>query len=437
MIQTREGLEQYAAQFDALKKQQSEPHWLRTLREAAFAEFLQKGFPTTRDEDWQFTNIAPITRRRFHTPSFERILGDELEPFLLPGEIHRMVFLNGNFSSELSTMENSRIQIGPLNEALVDGMPEIESHLSHHAKSESNALVALNTAFFQDGALIVVPERTTISKPLQILHVALHDDVMISPRNLIVIGDQSEISILESYVSLNGSSYFTNAVTEMFIGQNAICEHSKIQKESENAFHISSTNVEQKRDGSYSSYNITIGAAIARNEVDVALNGEGSNSVLNGLYLSAGQQHVDNHTAIDHCRPNATSQELYKGILDGKSKAVFNGKIVVRKEAQLTNARQTNKNLLISDGAQVSTKPELQILADDVKCSHGATIGQLDPEAIFYFESRGMNAEIAKSLLTFGFAAEVVETIKSQPVREHLTEWIRRTLGRGNHESIH
>jgi Fe-S cluster assembly protein SufD len=306
----------------------------------------------------------------------------------------------------------------------------VQQYLTRYAPYESNAFTALNTAFLQDGAFVSVPGGALLEIPVHILFVStgMEAEFISSPRNLIVAERNSQVSIIESHVSLSDNVYFTNSVSEIVLGENAVVEYDKLQIESSRAYHIGSTHIQQERSSNFTSNAISLGGLLVRNNVSVVLDGEGAEATLNGLYLGTGVQHIDNHTTIDHAKPRCPSHELYKGILSGKSRGVFNGKIKVRKDAQKTDAKQTNKNLILSDEASVDTKPQLEIFANDVKCTHGATIGQLDEEAIFYLRSRGVDVDRARDLLIYAFASDVVDRIKVEPLRDLLHEMIHARL---------
>jgi Fe-S cluster assembly protein SufD len=434
VLSTVTELDHYQQQFaEFLTQITKHSDWVNPVRQQALAEFHRLGFPTTKNEDWRFTNVAPIARVPFRlSRQPEKILLQEQELSLLvsEGTDCQIVFLNGFFCKELSLLSSlpGGIQVRSLNEARNDS--KAQEHLLQHASFNENGFVALNTAFLEDGAYIFVPDGIVAEVPIQILFLSsFHDDArVIFPRNLIVVGKSSQVTVIENYVSLSSVPHFTNAVTEISIGENATLKHCKLQQEADKAFHIATIQTDQDRNSSYVSHSISIGAAIGRTDLNVLLNGEGSNCILNGLYIASRQQHVDNHTTIDHAKPHCTSSELYKGILAGKSRGVFNGEIIVRKEAQLTDARQTNKNLLLSEGASVNTKPQLQILADDVKCMHGATIGQLEEQAIFYLNSRGLDRATAEGLLTFGFANEVAVSVTQETLQVRLSRLILKTL---------
>lgn len=431
MLQLSEGLDHYVSEFERFTgRSNGEPAWLRRIRQDGFSQFMESGFPTTSQEDWRFTSVAPIAKIPFRQPELSSKV--ELpQQLLIPGA-HRIVFINGFFALELSDWSglSQTVVLQSVALAAREGNAGVKEHLGRLADSQQNSFVSLNNAFLKDGTFLFVPQGTVVEHPVQILYITSSvPDIAVFPRNLVVLGKQSKVSIFESYYSLQTGRYLTNAVNEIRMEEGSILEHCILQNESNDSYSVVSTQVHQARDTRYSSYFVSIGASLSRNNLNVALDGEGAHCALNGVYLASGRQHMDHHTSIDHIKPHATSQELYKGILDGMSRAVFNGRIIVRKEAQQTNARQTNRNLLMSQGSQVNTKPELQILADDVKCSHGATIGQLDPEAVFYFQSRGIDPKIAASLLTFGFAMEPVASIQS----EEMGVTIRNTVAQHLH----
>jgi Fe-S cluster assembly protein SufD len=373
--QTGAWLEQFTAQQPATTP------WIKDLRETAFRRFVQLGFPTTHNEEWRFTNVAPIAR--------------------------------------IAWAAQAAGTPGPLAKAA-------EHHLGQYA-SLDNAFVALNTAFLSDVKVVEVPKNTVVEAPIEITYDMADEGAARHPRTLVLVGAGSQCTIVETYKG--AGTYFTNAVTEIVAGDGAVVDHYKLQQESLSAFHVATMQVTLGRSANFSSHSISLGAALARHDANATLS-EGTEAVLNGLYIVNGTQHVDNHTAIDHAKPHAASHELYKGILDGRAQAVFNGKILVRKDAQKTDSKQTNKNLVLSDEAVINTKPELQILADDVRCTHGATIGQLDAEMMFYLRSRGIGANQARSLLIYAFAQDIVDRIKVQSLRDSL----ERTLFEKFHE---
>ena len=307
----------------------------------------------------------------------------------------------------------------------------MEDHLGRHAPLEASPFAALNTAMIQEGGFVRISAGVELSQPIHLLYVATPEATggVTHPRNLILVERGARAAVVESYVAAGSGAYWTNAVSEVSLGAGAWLEHARIQRESEQAYHIGLTHVDQQRDSHYRSFSMGMGGALARHNLHARLNGENVETLLYGLYLTRGEQLVDNHTAIYHDHPNCRSWEVYKGVLDGRSRAVFNGKVFVRPEAQKTDAKQTNRNLLLSEGTKVDTKPQLEIFADDVKCTHGATVGRLDDLALFYARSRGVPASEAQRLLTYAFAAEVTAEISMAPVREELERLVRERLG--------
>jgi Fe-S cluster assembly protein SufD len=276
----------------------------------------------------------------------------------------------------------------------------------------------------QDGACIYIPRGTILDVPLHFVFISLRqgEPTVSYPRNLLVLEDGAQATVIESYIGLGSDAHFTNAVTELVLGQNAVAEHCKLEWEGSGAFHIATLQVQQARSSTLVSHAFAVGGALARQDIDVVLQGEGGDATLNGLYMATGRQHIDNHTRIDHVMPHCVSRELYKGVLDGQARGVFNGKIVVHKDAQQTDAKQTNKNLLLSTDASIDTKPQLEILNNDVKCAHGSTIGRLDANSLFYLRSRGLDEEAARSLLTYAFASELVQRVTVEPLRAQLND---------------
>jgi len=405
--------------------------WLRRLRQEALARFGELGFPTTRLEEWKQTNVVPLVKIPFRlaedgragvTPeAVER--ATFREPFC-----SRLAFVNGHFCAELSRLAGlpQGVKVSSLRAALEKNEEMLEEHLGRYARFDRQAFVALNTAFLQDGAIVEIPRGTVSSTPIHLLYLstAAGEPTVSHPRNLILVEPDSQVSVIESYFGLGEDVYFTNAVTEIVLGENSQLEHYKLQHESEQAFHIAALQAHLAANTRFRSHAISLGGALVRNDVNPVLDAEGAECILNGLYHAANRQHVDNHTTLDHAQPHGTSRELYKGILDGQATAVFHGRIVVRKDAQKTDAIQRNKNLLLSERAVIDTKPQLEIYANDVRCTHGATIGQLDREAVFYLRSRGMGVEAARNLLIAAFAGEITDEIKAENVRE----WLAATL---------
>jgi Fe-S cluster assembly protein SufD len=440
MIGASEELDVYLSDFAARERNRAAaPPWLSRLRKTAMERFADLGFPTTRMEDWRFTSVAPIAKTQFQlaAPAAGVTLNELLRVPLADLGGPRLVFVNGRFAEQLSSIESlgeSGIG-GSLARAVKAGDPLVSEHLAQHARCENQAFVALNTAFLEDGAFLQISKGAVVKEPIHIIYAAAGSahPFAVHPRTLVVAGRDSQASIVESYFSLSDGVYFTNAVSEIVAGENAVIEHYKLQHESLRAFHVATLQVLQERSSSVTSHSISAGGALVRNDINAVLAAEGAECSLNGLYIVSADRHVDNHTAIDHAKPHCSSRELYKGILDGRSTAVFNGKIIVRKDAQKTDAKQTNKNLLLSSEATINTKPQLEIYADDVKCTHGATVGQLGEELIFYLRSRGIGYEDARTLLTYAFASDVTARMKAEPIRAKLDElllaWLRK--GRG------
>ena len=408
----------YAERFGARR---SEPAGgsdrLQTLRELAFAAFTTTGFPTTRDEEWRFTNVAPIADAPFGAEGAAEPARKALEPFLFSGVIRtQIVIVNGRLSTTLSSME--ALPGGVTVDQASDVVAAADS-----AKPEALArspFVALNTAFFDEPVAIRVPPRAVVDEPIQVLFVNTPGDqrMMAATRLLVAAGEQSQLTLIESYAGIEGAGQgFTNAVTDIQLGDGAVVDHYKLQRETASAYHVGAMFVRCGRAATFSSHSYATGGRLVRNDVFATLDGEGAECTLNGLYLAGGDTLIDNHTAIDHARAHCPSHELYKGILSGRAKAVFNGKIVVRPDAQKTYAKQTNKALLLSDEASINTKPQLEIFADDVKCTHGAAIGQLDEDAMFYLRARGIAEADARNILVHAFAGEVLDRIKVAAVR--------------------
>ncbi len=419
----------YLEDFEVLGRELfgDDPAWLQDVRRKAIARFRETGFPTLKTEAWKYTNLAPITRSRFRPAALlpgDGLPPDRLEPVMFGKfEGSELVFVNGRPSRPRIVRglpEGARVS--SLAQALREDPAAIEPFLARHAGLDGNPFTALNTAFLQDGAFIHVPRGTVIEKPIHLLFVSTTQDepAVAYPRNLIVVEDGGQVTVTESYAGLDSGVYLTNTVTEAVVGEGAVLDHYKLQRESERAFHIGGLQIVQGRASNASDTSIALGGGLVRNDVNQRFTAEGGELSMNGLYAVTGQQHVDNHTRIEHETPRCASRELYKGILDGRSRGVFYGNIVVHKGAQKTNAVQTNKNLLLSKEALVDSIPGLQIYANDVKCKHGSSTGQIDEDAIFYLRSRGIDLETARSILTYAFAREVVDLIRVPAMRSTL-----------------
>jgi len=434
-VKQQEGL--YLSSFSRLESGLNEhaPAWLAKLRRGAIESFAELGFPTTHDEEWMYTNVAPLASTPF-VPARTRLTEDlrgsiERLPLADLG-CSRLTFLNGCYVPELSKLREvpQGLRAGSLASAWKNHGALLERYLGRFADAKTHAFVALNTAFFADGAFVEIPKGAVLQKPLHILQISHGGGrtTVSHPRNLILAGDTGQASIIETFVSLEQDTTFTNTVTEIVAGEGALVDYCKVQLESDEAYHYGRVQVWQARSSSVTTHSIQLGAALTREEVQTVLAGEGAESLLHGLYVINGRQHVDNHTTIDHASAHCSSREVYKGVLEGKSQGVFSGKIIVRPDAQKTDSKQSNKNLLLSEDAIINTKPQLEIFADDVKCTHGATVGQIDPEAVFYLRSRGIAVQEAKKLLTYAFANDVMERIKFQPLRERLAERLHARL---------
>ncbi len=421
------------------RREGREPGSLTALRGSAFERFSQLGFPGRRDEEWRFTNVAPIAQTAFRLDSeaaapTQSLPAEALEKYRYEGA-HELIFVNGRFSTELSRLEQfpEGVVIGSLAEALASAPERLEAHLARLASFEKHPFVALNTAFFADGALVWVPRGVIVERPINVIHVgaAGAEPLACFPRHLIVAEESSQVTVVEQYGSVGDDVYLTCPVTEVVTEDNAVIDHYKLQRESTDAYHVSTFQLHQERDSNFSSHSISWGGGLVRNDVNAVLAGEGCESTLNGLYMVEGSQLVDNHMRVEHKAAHCDSHELFKGILEGKARAVFNGRIYVHPGAQKTDAKQTNRNLLLSPDALCNSHPQLEIFADDVKCTHGSTVGQLDETAVFYLRSRGIGEEAAKSLLTYAFAADIVGRIKVAEVRRDLEEFLFRRLPRG------
>lgn len=425
-------IDRFRSQFLELRAAQTddEPGWLGLVRKNALERFLDKGFPTTRDEEWRFTNVAPLSAASFTLsvlPSADaegdaKALKKRFEIGKL--ESHEIVFVNGRVSKELSSL--GEIPDGVVVSSLADALAssaraEILQPILSRGSGDDTPFFDLNEAFLTDGAFIRVPRGVVLERPVHLVFLTSSGDPVVThPRNVIIGEAESQLRIIESYGGPPGALYWTNAVSQVVAHESAVIEHYKLQRESASAFHMASLGYVQEKNATVSNYSLSLGARLARHDIRTELDGEGADVTLNGLYVVKDSQHVDHHTVIDHRVPHCTSRELYKGVLDDASSGVFNGRVIVRADAQKTDSRQSNKNLLLSDDALVNTNPQLEINADDVKCAHGATIGQLDPEAMFYLRSRGIAKNDARRILTRGFMADVSDRIRLAAVRDTL-----------------
>ena len=427
--------------FSRVETVANPPSWLPPLRRAGIASFAEAGFPTLHDEDWRFTNVAPIANLPFSLAHAAAVNGAETK--LIAESVFanlagpRLVFVNGFFSAKLSRVQPlpGGARIESLAAALAEDSALIEKHLGQYARTTNNTFAALNQAFFTDGAFIFVPKGVEVAEPVQLIYIssARQSGETILPRNLILAEANSKLTVVESYISTGNAAYFTNAVTEILAGDNAAIEHIKLQDEAAAAFHIATIAGEFGRASRVNVHSFALGAKISRNNIRAKLAGEGLECILNGLYLTRGEQLADHHMIVEHAQPHCASHEYFNGILDDKSKGVFHGRIYVHPIAQKTDAKQTNKNLLLSDDARANTKPQLEIYADDVKCTHGATIGQLNDESIFYLRSRGIDTDMARQMLIHAFAGEIIERIQCEPAREVIDKLVWERLEANPH----
>ena len=426
----------YFADFQSLSQGPGAgaPSWLRDIRENAWSRFNDTGFPTARrgNERWKYTNVGPIARIDF---------GRQLGPIQANGtktlapayeldgpEVYHLVFLDGRFSPEHSspTAGSDGVTASSLVTITADSSFELENHIGHYAPLDDYGFTALNTAFLHDGAYIHVADGHAEKVVVRLSYVTTGippedgGPKVTHPRTLIVAGRNTDITVVESYTGPKENAYFTNAVTEISVGDGARVDHYRLLLDGEKAFHVGTSRVKQDKDSSFSSASFALGTALARNDLEVLLDAPGAYCNLNGLYLTADNQHIDNLISIDHAKPHCTSRLNYKGILDGKSRAVFGGEVIVRRDAQKSDAQQTDKNLLLSQAAEVDSKPSLLIYADDVICSHGATAGHIDADTMFYLRSRGLDYDTASRMLVHAFATEIIEKVKPEPLREYL-----------------
>ncbi len=400
--------------------------WLPALRQRAFDRFTALGFPTTRDEDWHYTSVAPISEAAFKLVRAAGGAADlaALAPYMVDPGWNRLVFVNGRFARELSSFAGLPVEVSimTLGEALTNDAGFVQEHLASLADFERNAFAALNTAFVTDGVVVRLPAGCTVAAPLHIMWVSdgAATGAAVFPRVLVAAGRHSRVALIESFIGLGGSGYLTNAVTEVRLDDGAHVEHYKVQREATDAFHVATVQATQGRDTVFHQFSYATGARLSRSNIYTKLAAPGAEGRLNGLYMLAGDQHCDHQTYVHHAAEQCASRELYKGILDDASRGVFNGKVLVDPVAQQTDGKQTNHALLLSEQARIDSKPQLEIFADDVKCTHGATVGRLDDTLLFYLKSRGIGRETARALLTYAFACEALETIEVDALREAL-----------------
>jgi len=425
----------YSATVRHILDQTDEASWLKIMRECAIERFSELGFPTPADEDWKYTNVAPLATENFDLAIEATAVDREKFAQFAASEMNasRLVFVNGKLNADLSdvsTLSASSAAVLNLAEAVKDERfaEIIKQNLARVVDYNKNGFTALNTAVQTDGAFVFVPKNTKIETPIQLLFVASGESIAAFPRVLVVLERGAEATIVESYLRTGETKYFTNSVVEIVLADDARLTHTRIQRESHAAFHVTTTGARLQRGSFYDSTNITLGGKLSRHDINVKFYAEGAEAFVDGLYLISESQHADTHSIIDHAVPNCLSHQNYKGIVDERARAVFNGKVFVRENASGTNAQQSNKNLLLSNDARVDTKPQLEIFNDDVKCAHGATVGQLEEEELFYLLSRGLKEELARNLLTYGFAEEIINKIKIESIKEQLDEAVLNRL---------
>jgi len=425
VITATQAPEKYLEAFeDSKARTGAQPRWLQSLRQKAFESFSDVGFPTTHDEDWRFTKVSVVSGTPFELAEPATVSREQLEPFGISQFTPRLVFVNGLFARELSTIAAlpKGVKIGSVAAQAAESPEVVQQHLGRYLNLERDAFAALNSAFIEDGLYVEVPDGAVVEQPIYAVFVTVPGSTpsMNHPRNLVIAGKNAQVTIVEDYVSLGEGATLSNAVTELIAGENAQVEHYMIVREGEQSYNFSTLRIQQGRAAKVATHSLLLSGALVRNNVHPVLAGEGSECLINGLFMANGRQHMDNYMLVEHASPHCDSRQFYNGILNGNSHGVFHGRIIVHKDAQKTDAKQTNRNLLLSDEAQIDTKPQLEIYADDVKCTHGATIGRVDENALFYLRSRGLDEASARHVLLLAFANECLERMNSQPVRDHL-----------------
>jgi len=414
------------------------PSWLKEIREGAIARFAELGFPTTKQEEWRFTSVAPIAERRFSHPAarIPRPVLSQIESLFI-GTGPRVVLVDGRYAPELSSAggQPAGVRVESLASAVAQG-PGSElarEHLARHARWHDSPFAALNTAFLADGAFVLVPAGATLEQPLEVLFLssgrpATDGPTVSHPRSLIVIERGAQAAVVETYAGLGDGVYWSNAVTEVVVGEAARAELYRVQREGPQGLQVATTHSRQERDSFLGAHVVTLGAALARHDITTVLAGAGAELILNGLYLLRDDQHADHHTVIDHAQPHCASHEYFNGVLAGRAHGVFTGRIIVRPGAQRTDSKQTNNNLLLSTEARADSQPQLEIYADDVKCTHGSTVGPIDQTQLYYLRSRGLSPDAARSILMYGFGAEILDRMRHRAVRDRLDHLIRERL---------
>ena len=400
--------------------------WLEEQRLKALSQFSEQGFPSSHEEEWRYTNVSAIEKKKF-SPTINKtknLVDIEWLKLYQLQEAWSVVLVDGHFSAELSSLDDLPVDVLVMGMAdALQKLPEtLENYINQSVNIDENSFIAFNTAWFTDGLFVSVNAKRILEKPIQVLHVATQQDVLAATRTVIILDKMAEASIIETYVGYD-NAYLSSTVTEVFVGQNAHLTLYKMQCESEKAYHFGGIYVKQDRDAHFTHHNFAFGALLARSDIHTDLD-HASECELNGLYLGVKRQHIDSHTRISHIKPHGISRELYKGVLDDRARGVFQGRVIVAKDAQQTDSQMNNRNLLLSDDAEADSKPQLEIYADDVKCGHGVTVGQLDEKSIFYLQSRCIDEEVARNILTFAFANEMVDRIKIKVLHEMILEQV-------------
>jgi Fe-S cluster assembly protein SufD len=432
-----ESTSRYVAEYPTLAPElpgQNLP-WLQQLRKAGLSKFSATGFPSPREEEWRYTNVSSIEKKLF-APMLDFVSAppnlQAIDPSWLKAQqledAWSVALVNGHFSAELSVLDGlpDGVVVISMADALVGAKnfsPLLETYLGRAVNNVEHGFVAFNSAWFTDGVFIHVPTNQVLAKPIQILNIATQADVLATTRNVVVVDCSTETTLIETFVAATDDAYLATSVTEVFAGENATLTHYKLQAESDKAFHFGGTYVKQAQHARFTHHNFAFGGLLARCDIHTDL-GQASECDLNGLYLGVKRQHLDNHTRINHLKPHGISREMYKGVLDDRARGVFQGRVIVAEDAQKTDSQMNNRNLLLSNDAEADTKPQLEIYADDVKCGHGVTVGQLDGKSVFYLKSRGVDDETARNMLTFAFANEMVDKIKVKTLHDKVLEQV-------------
>jgi len=432
----------YLKNFEILEEHNngSIPDFVKSLRKDSIQKLIDVGFPTQKVEDWKYTNVLPIVEKNFKISNLTESWKDKsvvtkakelIDKDLILADLssNQIVFIDGHFVEELTRVQNiDEIKILNLKKAFHQNSEKVFEYFNKYNQIE-NGFNALNNIFFNDGVFILIKDNLVEDEPIVVIYIQSDkEEQLINPRNLFLIGKNSKVRIIESYLSLDGAKSFTNTISEIFVAENSFLEHYKLQNESLNGFHIGKIQTHLERNSNFTSHNLSFGSAIGRNDINIILDGEGAEAHMYGLYFVKDKQHIDNHTLVDHAKPHCLSNEFYKGILAENSRGVFNGKIIVRKGAQKTNAYQSNKNLLLSGNAKIDTKPQLEIFADDVRCTHGATVGQVDDDSLFYLRARGIDEKNARTLLVNAFANDVLSNMTFEPLRDKISDFVIKQM---------